>query len=104
MFLWLLLGPRVDGWAIAVLAAGGITDWLDGKLARLLGQYSRLGELLDPAVDRLYVLAALLALGWREIVPWWVVGVIVGSVVRVHGAIMPWHRLHQERRLRRHHS
>jgi cardiolipin synthase (CMP-forming) len=77
LFLWLLLGPRADGWAIAVLAVGGLTDWLDGKLARLLGQYSRLGALLDPAVDRLYILAALVALGLREVVPWWAVAVLV---------------------------
>jgi cardiolipin synthase len=66
LFLYLLLGPRADGWAILVLAVGGFTDWLDGKLARLLGQYSRLGALLDPAVDRLYILAALVALGVRR--------------------------------------
>ena len=77
LMLWLLLGPREDGWAIVVLAVGGITDWLDGKLARILGQNSRLGALLDPAVDRLYILAALLALGMREIVPWWAVALLV---------------------------
>lgn len=77
LFLWLLLGPREDGWAIVVLAVGGFTDWLDGKLARLLDQYSRLGALLDPAVDRLYILAALVALGIREVVPWWVVAALV---------------------------
>ncbi|MCX6466305.1 MAG: CDP-alcohol phosphatidyltransferase family protein [Pseudonocardiales bacterium] len=77
LFLWLLLGPRADGWAVVVLAVGGFTDWLDGKLARLLGQYSRLGALLDPAVDRLYILAALVALGIREVVPWWAVAVLV---------------------------
>ena len=58
--------------------SAGSRDWLDGKLARLLDQYSRLGELLDPAVDRLYILAALLALGLRDVVPWWAVGVLVG--------------------------
>ena len=63
LFLWLLLGPRADVWAIVVLALGGISDWADGKLARLLDQYSRLGELLDPAADRLYILAALFGLG-----------------------------------------
>lgn len=78
LFLYLLLVPRADGWALAVLVAGGITDWADGKLARLLGQYSRLGAVLDPAVDRLYILAALVALGVRGIVPWWVVAVLVG--------------------------
>jgi cardiolipin synthase len=82
LFLYLLLVPGgqawgADFWAIVVLAAGGITDWLDGKLARLLDQYSRLGALLDPAVDRLYILAALVALGVREVVPWWAVLALV---------------------------
>lgn len=82
VFLYLLLVPGgaawgADIWAIVVLAVGGITDWLDGKLARLLGQYSALGALLDPAVDRLYILAALLALGVREVVPWWAVIALV---------------------------
>ncbi len=82
LFLWLLLGghgaPETDIWAIIVLALGGISDWADGKLARLLNQYSRLGELLDPAVDRLYILAALLGLGVRGVVPWWAVAVLIG--------------------------
>lgn len=78
LFAWLLIVPRADGWALVVLVAGGITDWADGKIARLLGQYSRIGELLDPAVDRLYILVALAALGLREIVPWWLVAVLIG--------------------------
>ena len=77
LFLWLLLGPHADGWALVVLMVGGVTDWLDGKLARLLNQYSTLGALLDPAVDRLYILAALVALGVRDVVPWWAVAVLV---------------------------
>jgi cardiolipin synthase len=81
LFVWLLLGPREDGWAVVVLAVGGFTDWLDGKLARLLDQFSRLGALLDPAVDRLYILAALVALGIREVVPWWAVAVLVARDV-----------------------
>jgi cardiolipin synthase (CMP-forming) len=70
LFLWLALGVRHDGWAVAVLAIGGTTDWVDGYLARRLGQVSRLGELLDPLADRLYILATLLALTVREVVPW----------------------------------
>lgn len=77
LFLWLLLGPHADGWALVVLMIGGVTDWLDGKLARLLNQYSTLGALLDPAVDRLYILAALVALAARDVVPWWAVAVLV---------------------------
>nr|WP_246257403.1 CDP-alcohol phosphatidyltransferase family protein [Amycolatopsis anabasis] len=73
VFLWLLLGPKEDGWALAILVFGGVSDWLDGKLARWLNQMSRLGQLLDPAADRLYILATLIAFLVRDIVPWWVV-------------------------------
>jgi cardiolipin synthase len=94
LFLWLLLGPHADGWAIAVLALSGVTDWADGKLARLLDQSSRLGALLDPAADRLYVVATLIALALRSVVPLWLVAVLVGRelvlglallVLRRHG-------------------
>jgi cardiolipin synthase len=78
LFLWLLLGPQADGWAIVVLMVAGITDWADGKLAKWLNQYSRLGALLDPAADRLYIVCALIALALREIVPVWVVALLVG--------------------------
>ena len=73
VFLWLLLGPKEDGWALAVLVFSALTDWLDGKLARWLDQMSRLGQLLDPAADRLYILATLVAFLLRGIIPWWVV-------------------------------
>lgn len=94
LFLWLLLGPHDDLLAVLVLALSGLTDWLDGKLARLLNQSSRLGALLDPAVDRLYTLSTLVAFGVREILPWWVVAALLGRdlvllltlpVLRHHG-------------------
>lgn len=78
LFVWLLLGPHADGYAVLVLALSGITDWLDGKLARWLDQSSRLGELLDPTVDRLYILATLATFLIRGIVPWWVVALLLG--------------------------
>jgi cardiolipin synthase len=78
LFLWLLLGPHADGWAIVVLAVSGFTDWADGKLARALGQASKLGALLDPAADRLYIIATLIAFVLRDVVPLWVVAVLVG--------------------------
>ena len=83
VFLWLVLrpvfhGPHHDGWALLVLAAGGATDYLDGKLARALGQVSRIGQLLDPAADRLYILATLAGLAARGIIPVWLVVVLVG--------------------------
>jgi cardiolipin synthase len=78
LFLWLLLGPHADGWAIVVLAVSGVTDWADGKLARALGQSSKLGALLDPAADRLYIVATLVAFVLRDVVPLWVVALLLG--------------------------
>ncbi len=83
LFLYLLLGPRADGWALLVLVFAGLSDWLDGKLARWLDQMSNLGALLDPAADRLYVFCTLLAFVLRDIVPLWVALVLVGREVVV---------------------
>ncbi|MDQ2848502.1 MAG: CDP-alcohol phosphatidyltransferase family protein [Actinomycetota bacterium] len=77
LFLWLILGPHADGWALVVLAVSAFTDWADGKLARLLNQYSRLGELLDPAADRLYIVATLVAFVIRGIIPWWAATLLI---------------------------
>jgi len=79
VFLWLVLGPRTataDYWAVALLIVAGLSDWLDGKIARALNQGSRLGEVLDPAADRLYIAATLIALAVREIIPWWLVAIL----------------------------
>jgi cardiolipin synthase (CMP-forming) len=88
VFLWLLLGPHADGWALLVLALSGFTDWADGVLARRLNQMSRFGALLDPLADRLYILASLLGLVLRHIIPWWLAVVIVGRDVVV-GLALP---------------
>jgi cardiolipin synthase len=77
VFLWLVLGPKADGWAIGVLAVAGFTDWLDGKIARAFNQISRLGRVIDPPADKLYVGATILALLLRDVIPWWLVAVIV---------------------------
>ncbi|MGW4380835.1 CDP-alcohol phosphatidyltransferase family protein [Kitasatospora sp. NPDC004531] len=82
IFLWLVLwpvfgGPKNDGWAIVVLMLSGVSDYLDGKLARRWGQISRLGQLLDPAADRLYIVSTLVGLTWREILPWWLTALLV---------------------------
>lgn len=77
VFMWLILGPEADGWAVILLILAGISDYLDGKIARKFNQISRLGQLLDPAADRLYTLAILLALLIRGIIPWWLVVILV---------------------------
>lgn len=71
LFVWLILGPQADGWAFVVLAVSSLTDWLDGKIARATGQITRLGQLLDPIADRLYIAAAIITFAIRGIIPWW---------------------------------
>jgi cardiolipin synthase len=87
VFLWLVLGPHADAWAVALLIASAATDWLDGKLARALNQQSRLGEALDPAADRLYIAATLVALAVRGIIPWWLLALLVVRELVVAGAL-----------------
>ena len=79
VFLWLVLGVQTqagDYWAVALLILAGLSDWLDGKIARALNQTSRLGQVLDPAADRLYIAATIIALAVRAIIPWWLVVVL----------------------------
>ena len=77
LFLWLVLVPEADGWAFVLLVVSGVTDWLDGAIARATGQISRLGQLLDPLADRLYIAATLIGLAIRGIIPWWLVVVLL---------------------------
>jgi len=90
VFLWLVLGPRTavaDDWAVGVLMAAGLSDWLDGKIARALNQGSRLGQVLDPAADRLYIAATIVALAVRGIIPWWLVAVLALRELTVGAAL-----------------
>ena len=90
VFLWLVLGPRTavaDDWAVGILMAAGVSDWLDGKIARALNQGSRLGQVLDPAADRLYIAATIVALAVRGIIPWWLVAVLALRELTVGAAL-----------------
>ncbi|WP_127500986.1 CDP-alcohol phosphatidyltransferase family protein [Actinoplanes solisilvae] len=77
LFLYLLLGPHHDVAAVIVLAIGGTTDWVDGFVARRMNSVSRLGELLDPFADRLYILATLIGFTVRGLVPYWLTGALL---------------------------
>jgi len=81
LFLYLVLVVHADAWALILLIVSSLTDWADGKLARLLDQTSRLGAILDPFVDRLYVVTTLFALVARDILPWWIAAVLIGREV-----------------------
>jgi cardiolipin synthase len=82
VFLYLLFVAKANGWAVAVLMFSGFSDWADGKIARLVAnQSSRLGELLDPAVDRIYMVTVPVALAFYGAVPWWIVLTLIGRDV-----------------------
>ena len=87
-----LLVSSVDGWAIAVLAIAGASDFLDGYLARRLGQTSALGRVLDPAADRLLTVVVVLGLAWRTIIPWWLVAILLARDIVMGAALLWWRR------------
>ncbi len=102
VFLVLILRGD-DGLALLVLVVSSVTDYLDGVLARVLGQVSRLGQLLDPAADRLFIFSALIGLAVRGVIPWWLLAVIasrdvmllvLGIILANHGyGPLPVHHL-----------
>jgi cardiolipin synthase len=70
IFLWAILTEH-DAIALVTLMLSGVSDYLDGKIARKFGLVSHVGQLLDPLADRLYIATTLLGLAWRDIIPWW---------------------------------
>ncbi|QOC91831.1 CDP-alcohol phosphatidyltransferase family protein [Micromonospora craniellae] len=88
VFLYLFLVARADVAAIVVLAVGGTSDWMDGWIARRLRQVSRLGELLDPLADRLYILATLVAFTVREVVPWQFTAALLARELLLAGSLL----------------
>lgn len=77
VFLWLLLNEK-HLLAILVLALASLTDYLDGVFARKFNQVTRLGQLLDPAADRLYIFSTLIALSVTNHIPVWLAVLVVG--------------------------
>lgn len=79
VFVYLILVPRAFAPAVAILMFSGISDWADGKIARLVpNQSSRLGELLDPLVDRIYMITVPVGLALAGVIPWAVVAILLG--------------------------
>ena len=94
LFLHWVLVTHQDGRALLLLMAAGASDYADGKIARAYGSSSRLGQLLDPLADRLYILATLVALVARDGLPWPFAAALIGRdllltcllpVLRSHG-------------------
>lgn len=94
VFVWLLVEDRLVA-AGGVLALSGITDYLDGRIARAYGLVSRVGQLLDPVADRLYIATTLLGLAWVDVIPWWLVVVLMARDAFVLGMypVVRRHRL-----------
>jgi cardiolipin synthase len=86
VFLWAIL-TRHDAIALATLMLSGVSDYLDGKIARRYGLISRAGQLLDPLADRLYIATTLFGLAWRDIIPWWLVALLVSREVLLAGVL-----------------
>ncbi|MBN9606725.1 MAG: CDP-alcohol phosphatidyltransferase family protein [Actinomycetales bacterium] len=94
VFLALLIGQQWF-WALATLVFSSITDFVDGQVARRFNQITRLGQLLDPAADRLYIVATLIGLAGGGILPWWLVAVVLARdlMLVVLGVVLANHRL-----------
>jgi len=88
LFLWVYLGLDKPALAFVVLAFGAATDYLDGKLARLLNQESALGAALDPAIDRLYIISTLIALADRSVISWTLVLILTLRDLGVGGVLL----------------
>jgi cardiolipin synthase len=91
VFLWLVLAVRSqtgDWWAVGLLVAASASDWLDGKIARALNQQSDLGEVLDPAADRLYIVSTIIALAVRGIIGWWLVAILAARELTLAIALL----------------
>jgi cardiolipin synthase len=84
VFLVLIIAGH-DGLALIVLIFSSLSDLLDGVIARRFGQITRIGQLLDPAADRLFIFAALIGLAVRGVIPWWLLLIIVGRDVMLLG-------------------
>ncbi|MFW7415127.1 CDP-alcohol phosphatidyltransferase family protein [Demequina sp. SO4-18] len=90
VFGWLLVAGH-DLWAVAALAAAGVSDFLDGFLARRWSQVTALGRLLDPAADRLLTIVVVIALALRGAVPWWLVAILLARDAMVAIVVMVGH-------------
>jgi len=78
---FLLLLEQHFFWGVAVLAFAGATDFFDGLIARRFNLITRLGQLLDPAADRLYIFSTLLALTINGIIPLWIAILVISRDV-----------------------
>lgn len=77
IFVWLVLGEHRNVAALGILVVAGATDFLDGWLARTTGNVTRIGELLDPIADRLFILTAAVTLYLNHSIPGWLAVIVL---------------------------
>lgn len=85
-------------WAVGLFAVAGISDAVDGFLAKHFGWQSRLGGVLDPLADKLLLIATFLALAWLGMISWWLVAlimcrdvIVIGGGLLYNWLIAPFH-------------
>jgi cardiolipin synthase (CMP-forming) len=88
--LWLALAGDRHGWALAIAFVAGVSDALDGLLAKRFGWTSRLGGLLDPVADKLLLATAFIGLAWHGHLPVWLGGLVVGRDLVILGGATVW--------------
>jgi len=88
LFLWCYLSLNNVALSLVVLVVGAISDYFDGKVARALHQESKLGAMLDPTIDRAYIAATVIALVINDVVPLWLLLVLVGRDIWVAFALL----------------
>jgi len=77
-FLWTYISLDNVLLALVILTIGAVSDYVDGKVARALNQESALGAMLDPAIDRAYIAATVIALVIKDVVPLWMLLLLIG--------------------------
>ena len=91
-FLWALLEERYST-ALLLFIIAGVSDALDGFLAKYFGWTSELGGLLDPIADKLLLMGAILALGWLNELPGWLVALVILRDLLIVGGAVSYHLL-----------
>ncbi|MGA2516571.1 MAG: CDP-alcohol phosphatidyltransferase family protein [Thermodesulfobacteriota bacterium] len=76
LFVILIINKHLD-WALLTFAIAGITDGLDGLIARLTHQRTELGAYLDPIADKLLLFAGFISLAIIEVIPSWLVVIVI---------------------------
>ena len=87
-FVVVLFAKGLDGWALILFGIAGVTDLIDGTVARLFGQSSIGGALLDPIADKVLVQSCFIALGLTGILPWWFVALAFARDAMIIGGII----------------